>query len=142
AFILTRTESYIGVLIDDLVTRGVDEPYRMFTSRAEHRLLLRHDSADLRLTERGREVGLIGDRQWEEFVARRNQLSALREFVEGASFGGVRVAHWLKRPEARHTSLPEEMHRRFPHEVWESVTTDLRYEGYIRRQEEEVRRAG
>jgi tRNA uridine 5-carboxymethylaminomethyl modification enzyme len=141
-FILTRTESYIGVLIDDLVTRGVDEPYRMFTSRAEHRLLLRHDNADLRLTARGREVGLVGDRQWEHFQTKRDQLAALRSFVDGVNFEGVRVSHWLKRPEAKHHSLPADWRHQFPTVLWESVTTDLRYEGYIRRQEEEVRRAG
>lgn len=141
-FILTRTEAYIGVLIDDLVTRGVDEPYRMFTSRAEHRLLLRHDNADLRLTARGRELGLVGNRQWQHFQAKCDQLSALRHLVDDSNFQGTRVSQWLKRPEARHASLPEELRRDFPVELWEAVTTDLRYEGYIRRQEEEVRRAG
>lgn len=140
-FVLSRNESYIGVMIDDLVTRGVDEPYRMFTSRAEHRLLLRHDNSDLRLTERGREVGLVGDEQWQQFARKRGQLAALRRFVDGVSFEGVRLSHWLKRPDARPASVPEEWWGQFPPAMWESVTTDLRYEGYIRRQEEEVRRS-
>jgi tRNA uridine 5-carboxymethylaminomethyl modification enzyme len=104
--------------------------------------LLRHDNADLRLTARGRELGLVGDRQWSHFEAKRDQLAALRKFVDGTSFEGVRVAHWLKRPEARPGSLPDEWRREFSSDLWESVTTDLRYEGYIRRQEEEVLRAG
>ncbi len=141
-FVLSRTESYIGVMVDDLVTRGVDEPYRMFTSRAEHRLLLRHDNSDLRLTERGREVGLVGTEQWQQFELKRGQLAALRSFVDGVSYEGVRLSHWLKRPDARPASVPGEWWGQFPPALWESVTTDLRYEGYIRRQEEEVRRSG
>ena len=141
-FVLSRAESYIGVLIDDLVTRGVDEPYRMFTSRAEHRLLLRHDNADLRLTARGREVGLVGDEQWRGFEQKRSQLAALRTHVDAVSYDGVRLSHWLKRPDAQPTGLPGEWRAQFPPALWEMVTTDLRYEGYIRRQEEEVRRSG
>ena len=141
-FVLSRAESYIGVMIDDLVTRGVDEPYRMFTSRAEHRLLLRHDNSDVRLTARGREIGLVGDEQWRRFQEKRDQLSTLRHFVEGVSFEGVRLSHWLKRPEARHASMPGDWMNQFPSDLWDAVTTDLRYEGYIRRQEEGVRRSG
>ncbi len=142
-FVLGRAEAYIGVLIDDLVTKGTDEPYRMFTSRAEHRLLLRADNADVRLTARARGLGLIDDRSW---AAHREKLACLesaRAWTATAKYGGLRLDAWLRRPENDWRTLPAELRcdSEFPALIWEQVETDLRYEGYIRRQEIGVERA-
>ncbi len=139
-FILSRAEAYIGVLIDDLVTKGVDEPYRMFTSRAEHRLVLRHDTADLRLTAKGRAAGLVGDEQWKRHEEKRAMIASLRDFTARTTFENVRLSHWLKRPDKSWSDLPAEWRARFAPENWDVVATDLRYAGYIARQEVEQSR--
>ena len=101
-FTLGRGDAYIGVLVDDLITRGCLEPYRMFTSRAEHRLLLRIDNADLRLTPGGREVGLVGDDRWARFVARRERLhrnlAALRDGMVQVDGGRIPAVQRLRQP--------------------------------------------
>ncbi len=141
-FVLGREEAYLGVLVDDLVTKGTQEPYRMFTSRAEHRLLLRQDNADVRLTTRGRAAGLVPDTLWRAHQDKLTRLETLRAFTGSARHDGLRVEQWLRRPENRWRALPEGMRGRFAAELWELVETDLRYEGYIRREEQTVARAG
>ena len=139
--VIQRGEGYIGVLIDDLVTKGVTEPYRMFTSRAEYRLLLRQDNADLRLTPKGREAGLVDDQRWAATECKLRKLAAARDLAGQERFEGVKVSQWLRRPEAAYTSLPAEIRGRFPDAIWDLLETDFKYEGYIRRQEMQVQRA-
>ncbi len=143
--LLDRAQGYIGVLIDDLVTRGVDEPYRMFTSRAEYRLLLRHDNADLRLTEIGRRVGLVDDHRWNRFQARKGRIDRLREILRSVRVEGVTLEQLLKRPEVTWNDLqtlrPEPLAEFSPNDpdgAIEQVVIEAKYGGYIARQASEV----
>ena len=158
-----RSEAYIGVMIDDLITRGTSEPYRMFTSRAEYRLLLREDNADLRLTETGRELGLVGEQRFAAFRDRRDAIAAEVSRMEKLRVGcesplaralearlqtplskDVSAADLLKRPGVSYAAVMsiEEMGPPVPRaDVAEQVETTIRYAGYLDRQRMEIERA-
>jgi tRNA uridine 5-carboxymethylaminomethyl modification enzyme len=150
SFVLGRDESYIGILIDDLTTRGCLEPYRMFTSRAEHRLLLRIDNADLRLTPRGRAIGMVDDERWARFLERKSRFERNRAVIESSRVNilGVKVPtpRALKQPEIRLETLVSEGQIRLevdqdsPALDLASIETDFKYEGYLRRQQIHVER--
>ncbi len=133
-FIISRREGYIGVLIDDLTSNGTDEPYRMFTSRAEARLSLRQDNADQRLTQRAFEIGLVDTTRHALFTKKMAALEALRKSIGTARVAGKPVTALLKMADFRLETLPPEIRELGAPELWELVETDLKYEGYVRRQ--------
>lgn len=139
-FILGRDEAYLGVMIDDLVTRGCTEPYRMFTSRAEYRLLLRQDNADLRLTPKAAAIGLVAGERVRRVEEKLAGMEKADRWVRQAVHEGLKLDQWFRRSENSWEMLPEHLLAEFHVELWSLIETDFKYEGHLGRQRTQIER--
>ncbi|MDB4265214.1 tRNA uridine-5-carboxymethylaminomethyl(34) synthesis enzyme MnmG [bacterium] len=138
--ILGRDQAYLGVMIDDLVTKGCTEPYRMFTSRAEYRLLLRQDNADERLSPIAAKLGLLKGSHATKFASKLADLTEARAFIRATNHDQIKLDHWFRQGGHTWDGLPEEIRLKFHVELWPTLEADFKYEGHINRQQQEINR--